>query len=149
MKKSITLVSLLLASVSVNVFASEPEYTPDSKVLTIPIIKIGDSFVYDATLKLNEAGSFDIIGYSDTATSGGGLDAKCTDGKITLEKFKQIEVGMTLEQVNNIIGCKGELTIVHAIGDFYEWQTDTIGSPRISLVLKNDSVSASGKTFYP
>lgn len=61
------LASLLLVSVSVNVFASEPEYTLSSKVLTIPIIKIGDSFVYDAMLKLNEAGSFDIIEYSDTA----------------------------------------------------------------------------------
>ncbi len=150
MKKSTTLASLLLASVSVNVFASDPEYIPSSKVLTIPIVKIGNSFVYDATLKLNGAGSFDIVGYSNTATSSGGdANAKCTDDKITLEKFEQIKVGMTLEQANDIIGCKGELSQVQILGDFYEWKATRGGRPVIKLIFKNNSVIAAGKNYYP
>jgi hypothetical protein len=158
MKNSrITLVSLLLANVSINTYAVEAEYTPSSKILTIPTVKIGDGFVYDAELKLNDAGSFDIIGYSETPSSGGDVDAKCTKDKITPEKYNQLESGMTLEQVNTIIGCQGKLdtnpdllckvnqscqeritALTNTSSVFYNWEENEF--PLISLAFKNNLV---------
>jgi hypothetical protein len=70
------LVPLLLVNISINAYAVEPEYTLSSKALTIPRVKIGDGFLYDAELKLNNSGSFDIIGYSETPSSDNDIDAK-------------------------------------------------------------------------
>ncbi len=139
MKKTrISLISFLLAGTSVNALAVESEFNPDSKILSIPSVKIGDGFVYDAKLKLNNAGSFDIIGYSETSSSGGDVDKKCTEDKITLEKFEKITDGMTLEQVNSIIGCKGELMIIDESSANYVW-TGSVGSV-IDIFFRNNTL---------
>ncbi len=142
----ITLAFLLLANISINAYAVESEYIPSSKILTIPTVKIGDGFVYDAKLKLNGAGSFDIVGYSETPPTSGNVDTKCTEDKITLEKYKQITDEMTLEQVNSVIGCAGKLNTVEGTSDeyYYKWEADSL--PRIDVTFKNNIVVS--KDFY-
>jgi hypothetical protein len=135
MKKTIT--ALLLLGLSMNIFAAEPEYNPDSKVLSIPTVKFLNTHLYNAKLKLNDVGTFDILGYSETPSSDGGV--KCTADKITLKKFNQITNGMTLEQVNSIIECSGDLKASHAVvGDFYLWAKNT--EPRIEVTFKDSVV---------
>lgn len=130
----VTLVSLLLVSFSINIYAIEPEYKADSKTLTIPKIKIGDGFVYDAKLKLNDAGSFDIVGYSENSlpenlaseNSMPREDAveKCTDKHLSIEKSNQIIEGMTLKQVYGILSCKEESFISGSGTSIYFWEND-------------------------
>jgi hypothetical protein len=132
-----TIIGLLSIVFTMNVLAVEPEYNPDSKVLSIPTVKFRNIHLYDATLKLNDAGTFDILRYSETPSSNGGI--KCTEDKITLEKFNQITNGMTLEQVNSIIGCSGDLKASHdVVGDFYLWAENT--EPRIEVTFKDSVV---------
>ena len=129
-------VALLAIVFSSNVFAVEPEYNPDSKILSIPTVKFLNINLYDAKLKLNDAGTFDILGYSETPSSDG---VKCTADKITTEKFNQITNGMALDQVNSIIGCSGDLKASHAVvGDFYLWAENT--KPRIEVTFKDSVV---------
>ncbi len=130
-------VSLLFLCLPLSVFAAEPEYNPDSKILSIPTVKFLNTHLYDAKLKLNDSGTFDILGYSETPSSVEGV--KCTADKITTEKFNQITNGMTPEQVNRIIGCSGDLKSSHAVvGDFYLWTENTV--PRIEVTFKNTVV---------
>ena len=134
MKK--TRISLLFLCMPLIVFAAEPEYNPDSKILSIPTVKFLNTHLYDAKLKLNNAGTFDILGYSETPSSDG---VKCTADKITAEKFNQITNGMTLEQVNSIIGCTGDFKASHQlVGDFYLWAENS--EPRIEVTFKNNIV---------
>ncbi len=139
--------TVLLVGISYNTLAVEPEYNADSKLLTIPKVKFGNSFLYDAVLELNGVGGFDIVGYSETPTNSNvDTDAKCTEDKITLEKYKQITDEMSLEQVNNIIGCKGELTIVSEdVGEFYKWAES--GLPSIEITFQNNVIVS--RTYYP
>lgn len=131
------MIVLLWIGFSMNVLAAEPEYNPESKILSIPTVKFLDIHLYDATLKLNDAGTFDILGYSETPSSGEGV--KCTEDKITLEKFNQITSGMTLEQVNSIIGCAGALKASNElVGDFYLWAENA--EPRVEITFKSDVV---------
>lgn len=144
-KTKITLVSLLLFGVFLNTFAAESEYNLDSKVLRIPIIKIGDSHVYNATLKLNEAGSFDIIGYSENPPSRDGDDSvtfvfsdECKNDNISLDKSNQIKAGMSLEQVYSIIGCKEESSIIGSDTSMYFWDNE---EAELTVMFEGDSVS--------
>jgi len=45
--------------------AAEVEYSSTTKILSIPTVKVGEQYVYDARLQLNSNGSFDILGYSN------------------------------------------------------------------------------------
>lgn len=128
----------------------DEEYHPDSKILNIPKVKIDNGFVYDAKLKLNGANEFDIQGYSDQPAGGGAnnTNAKCTPGHIKPEKFKQIETGMSMGQVDNIVGCKGTFQVASAGGDLYKW----LGGekrPFIQLVIKDGIVQDLLKLYIP
>ena len=108
-KLKIVLASLLMGA-SFTTLADESEYNVDTRVLTIPTVKIGNSFVYDARLHLNDAGSFDLIGFSENPlVSVGVVDAVCTPNHVTLDKLDLLKNGLTVEQVNNIMGCEGTL----------------------------------------
>jgi hypothetical protein len=56
---------------------------------------------------------------------------KSDPGEITLDEFNKIENGLTLEQVEQIIGGKGELQSSAGDGQFksdiYMWKGNTIG----------------------
>jgi hypothetical protein len=69
-KLKILLVPLLLVLSSAKAAPTESEFYSDSGILTIPSVKVGDIYVYDAQLRLNNAGSFDLVGYSLSPSNG-------------------------------------------------------------------------------
>jgi len=145
-KLGIVAIPFLLASLSINALA-ESEYHLDSRTLTIPSVKIGNSHVYDAKLKLNDAGGFDIISYSDQpVVVGGTVDVKCTPDHVTLEKMNQIENGMTFDQVNNVLGCTGELRSASGSSSSYKWEGENY---RPSIIIHFVSDVVFRKTFFP
>lgn len=115
-------VTILLSSLSIHALADEPEYKIDTKILTIPEIKVGEEHVYNAMLKLNDAGNFEIVGFSNQPSLPGiVIDDKCTPDHLTFDKFKQITNGMSVEQINSLLGCKGEQRIANATFSEYWW----------------------------
>ncbi len=60
---------LLLLFVSHSIFAADPEFKTDTKMLSIPTVIVGDQLLYDAKLHLNDHGLFSIDSYSETSTS--------------------------------------------------------------------------------
>ena len=139
------LMSLLLVVVSINAFSADSEYNAESKVLTIPVIKVGNAFVYDAKLKLNDKGSFDIVGFSDQPPSVI-VDSQCVEAQITIDKFSQISVGMSLNQVSSIIGCKEKIFAATSSFTIYTWN-DGSGRPEIQVSIRNSVVFTT--TYLP
>jgi len=144
-KSGFFLVSLFLSLSFVETSVAESEFHTGSGILTIPTVKVGNSYVYDAQLRLNNAGSFDLIGYSQDSSNGGSVDDVCTDKHITLEKYQQIKNGMTLDQVNSIIGCKEKLHGASSGITIYKWNTSAF--PLIQVAF--DSNGASNPTYIP
>lgn len=141
----ITLIFLFLLAISFNGIAAEIEYKVDSKVLTIPAMKIGNGYLYDVKLRLNQ---FDIISFSKSPSLVSHKNRKCTEEKILLSKYNQIETGMTLNQVNNIIGCKGKLDIVVGNRSLYKWVgTKSVVVPKIGAQVVDNLVVH--KTYAP
>ena len=143
-KTGIAALSLLLSSLSFSAMAEEPamgaEFIEDTLILKIPSVKIGSEFVYDAELKLNAAGGFDIVGFSRTApvpvVIGEGVD--CTSELITEAKFEKITSNMTLKDVNAIIGCEGKFLALSVAGEAYTWKEGGL-LPRINITFPNET----------
>lgn len=145
----IVLAAMLLTGLSSHTLADEAEYDIASEILTIPSVKIGEDHVYDATLKLNDEGSFDVVGFSDKPTaSGGSVDAECTPEHITLDTFNQLTTGMSVEQVNSLIGCKGELNSAgSSLSDYWWVGGGTLLKPLISV--KFSDKGSFSQTYLP
>lgn len=143
MKKSnIALLSLLVGSLSFNASADGAmdgaEFFQETLTLKIPTVKIGDDTVYNGVLKLNDQGSFDIVGFSRAAPEPVGKGVDCTADLITDAKFEQITDDMTLEQVNAIIGCEGTFLAKSVAGDAYTWKDGAL-LPRVNITFPNET----------
>lgn len=100
MKKSIFYFTfLLLTGISINSQAMETVYNNDSKELSISGLKIdGDDVLYDVKVKLE---GYELL--SPLQPTPAACPAQ------SASNFMQITNGMTLDQVNSIIGCEGAL----------------------------------------
>ncbi|MCF6204462.1 MAG: hypothetical protein L3J59_12485 [Methylococcaceae bacterium] len=87
---------LLLTGSFINTQAVGAEYNNASKELTVQRVKVDNGLVYDVKLKLKD---FDILEIS--------VSGSCPAQNAT--NIGQITNGMTLDQVNSIIGCVGVL----------------------------------------
>jgi hypothetical protein len=141
-KTGVTLLSLLLGSLSFNALAEEPmaEFVQETLTLTIPTIKIGDETLYNGTLKLNDSGSFDIVGFSRVAPTPElvGQGVECTSSMVTEAKFEKITSQMMLADVNAIIGCEGKFLAVSVAGEAYTWKEGGL-LPRINVTFPNET----------
>ena len=76
------------------------------------------------------------------------LFAGCSSDEnvMTLEKFNKIEVGMTYEEVVEIVGCEGELTSEASVGDhhsaIYTWKGKGSVGANAVITFSNGEVSA-------
>ena len=143
MKKVLVVLAILLFTV--NVAAEDAEFDLSTSILTIPTVNIGSSSIYDVKLQMNGAGEFIMTGYSPTpsTSTGGSVLPTCTSTLITLEKYNQIQDGMTLDQANSIMGCEGTLYGVDNGNTMYEWQGDDSFTPLVHL-----GFDANGSLFY-
>ena len=81
--------------------------------------------------------SFALMGCGNTAVS--------TDpGKITFEKFNQIQQGMTYQEVTQILGREGELMSEAGSMRMYTWKNEDGGS-NMNVTLDNNRVVAKGQ----
>jgi hypothetical protein len=89
---------ILFVCISINAQAVDSQYNNKSKELIIPSVKVdGSTVYYDVKVKLKE---FEVL---DKSLSSSLCPAQ------NVNNFARIGNGMTLEQVNSIIGCEGVL----------------------------------------
>ena len=125
---------LFLACTSINVQAAEPEYKSDTRVLSIPSVKIDDVMFYDVKVKLNDP---EVIDSSNISSSG------CSSENA--KKFRGIKNGWSSEQVNTEIGCEGVLQSTKVedgvLKQRYKWSfKDTPDTASIVLFFEQDKL---------
>ncbi|MCF6204463.1 MAG: hypothetical protein L3J59_12490 [Methylococcaceae bacterium] len=138
------LVFLLLAIISFSTLAEDAEYNADSKILTIPTVKVPDGYIYDVKLKLNSLEGLTYLKHP----SSDSLKTECSKENLTAKVFNQITNGMTLAQASHIVGCKAKLNLVSSERFLYKW----VGVknpivPKISIQVENNIVVH--KSFSP
>ena len=75
----------------------------------------------------------------------------CADrGPITFTEFKQIEEGQTLDEINAIFGCLGELRqgVVDEGPFTIEWTGGNSGSTSVLVIFINGRVTSEGVQKY-
>ncbi|NOT86045.1 MAG: hypothetical protein HOP02_14965 [Methylococcaceae bacterium] len=142
--KKLIFICYLLASVQA--FSQEVEFNPSTSVLIIPQVKIDTNYVYSAKLKYTGGNNFVLQEYSTTPpiSNTTNVSSDCSNTPITREKMLAINENMTLDQVNNTLGCSGKEGSINSDRIFYEW----IGlrSPEFGYI-KGQISRITGKAF--
>ena len=89
--------------------------------MTLDDVTVGDQTFTNVVVRIDQF-SVKSVGGSGSIISG--VSANCVSGNFTIEKFNAIQIGMSLDQVNQTIGCSFDSNnIVRASGlATYRWQ---------------------------
>lgn len=77
-------------------------YDPSTGTLTIPQVQIGQTYYNNVVVKLN---NITVESVGSTAPVSGPVSQTCTSANFTTATYNAIAVGMTLDQVNQAVGC--------------------------------------------
>lgn len=103
MKKIIPLI-LLISGFSSPAFAAGNTFDPATNTLTIDSVTVIGNRVYsNVVIRLDE---FTVLGVGSSTPIDTGVSETCDSDNFTNDKFNAIQVGMTTDQVNQVIGCK-------------------------------------------
>jgi len=79
--------------------AQPAAYDSGTRYLTLPNVTVGPATYTDVVIRLD---TFAVISVGGSAGTG----VACIPGTLTASKFNAISVGMTLTQVNQLLGCQ-------------------------------------------
>lgn len=117
--------------------ATAVTYDPATKYLTIPTITAGDYTYTNLVLRLSQfeyiSGVATPVGQTPPTPPAGTVSDTCTAANFTAAKFAAIALGMTLDQVNQTIGCKYDAAWNLKSSTFsrYSW----LSSPKVIQVF--------------
>lgn len=108
-------------------------YDTGTRQLTLPSVRVGNTIYTDVVLRLD---SFAILGVGGVGTPD--VPATCPNASLTYSKFNAVANGMSLAQVNQIMGCQPNPT--------YTQQTTYY---RVYIWFSADGTSGIGVFFDP
>lgn len=104
MKHTITSLCLLAGiSFGTSAFAQTATFNNATRYLTIPSVQAGTTIYSNVVVRLD---SFAIISVGSEAPVSSSVADTCVAANITTAKYNAIALGMTIDQVNQTIGCK-------------------------------------------
>jgi hypothetical protein len=129
-KVILSLKILLIGGLLPNFALAVDNYDPVTKILTIDAVTLGNTKYLNVTIRLDQ---FQVLGVGSAIPIDGVADS-CTPEMFTIDKFNTIQPGMTLDQVNQVIGCKfdpGSIVRAGAVVN-YTWASN--GSSGVRLI---------------
>ena len=128
MKKLIVVLLLLVGSVSA--VGQTATFNPALGWLDIPVVELPDGTkYYDVLMLLRPDGSYTLLdAYTEPPTTvpSGSVSNVCTSSMITAQKASLLTDGITVDEANQIIGCRGVIQGTLASGghilDSYVWK---------------------------
>ena len=125
MKRFIVLCSLLGSVLTGwNANAQTATYDSSTRYLTIPSVQVGETVYRNLVIRLD---SFAIVSVESAAAATTpapvAVAATCTSANLTVAKYNAIAVGMTLDQVNQTLGCSSSTTVRGTAFVFYRWNS--------------------------
>lgn len=132
MKQLFLLFILLACGFSSAVNAAGNTFDPATNTLTMDSVTVtGDRIYSNVVIRIDK---FTVLGVgsSTPVDSGGGVSETCGAGNFTIDKHNAVQVGMSFDQVTQIIGCKNNLSETVRTGGFvaYTW-----GEPLTTFIL--------------
>jgi hypothetical protein len=91
---------------------ADATFNPDTRILSLPVLTVGDQQLQDIELNLGEDGQWAIssgpsawIGQPDEPS----ISDTCGPEHITKERFAAVQFGMSFDDAVAAVGCRGEL----------------------------------------
>lgn len=119
-KVILSLKILLIGSLLPNFALAVDNYDPVTKILTIDAVTLGGTKYLNVTIRLDQ---FQVLGVGSAVPIDGIADI-CSPEMFTVDKYNTIQPGMSLDQVNQVIGCKfdpGSIVRVNPLVN-YSWR---------------------------
>ncbi|MEQ1635486.1 MAG: hypothetical protein ABL903_02270 [Methylococcales bacterium] len=103
---------------SVNALAANT-FDAKTNMLNLEAVVVNGVQYNDVAVRLN---AYEVVSVGSNNNAGTVADT-CSSANFTVPKFNAITIGMTLDQVNQTIGCKYDSSRTAASGDFvaYSW----------------------------
>ena len=153
--KTVALLAALVLTTGIAHAQTAPlVYNQNTRILAIPEVAVGAT-IYRLELRYDFDGRLSIISATPILPTSFQVAASCGDVNFTTSKFNAITSGMTLEQVNQTIGCKNDSTLTVQRPDAlsYAW-VDALSYGAKFIVVKFNSsgtavlsLSGAEKTF--
>jgi hypothetical protein len=143
---------LLVTLVMPTLALAEPSFDPGSRILTLPVLNVGDEEYRDIELSLGKDGRWSVVG-GPTAWTGAGpsgtISDTCGAENITKERFAAVQFGMSFDDAIATVGCRGELVAEGMEGDahFKAYHFEH-GISNFDLWFKDGKVANKRQTIY-
>lgn len=144
MKQLFLLFLLLTSGFSSVTAAAGNTFDPATNTLTMDSVTVtGDRVYSNVVIRIDQ---FTVLGVGSSTPidGGGGISETCGAGNFTIDKYNAIQVGMSLNQVNQTIGCKfsPEFTNrVEGIAVVHKWVHSTNGTPFLMVFFDESSLT--------
>ena len=127
MKHIITNLCLLAGiSFGTSAFAQTATFNNATRYLTIPSVQAGTSIYSNVVVRLDSFAIISVGGeapvFSSVAPVSPSAADTCVTANFTIAKYNAISLGMTLDQVTQIIGCKPQLSYRSSSEFQYVWR---------------------------
>ncbi|MDK2126905.1 hypothetical protein [Parachitinimonas caeni] len=141
--------AFLLLSLTGLVGAQSASFDAATGTLVIPEVSVGTQMYNNAKLRLEADGRFTLVSVEQGQTGGSVADT-CTASHINLERFNQLQNGISLDQALQIIGCKNDstLTVRGSMLNSYTWVVASNRSLKITAMFDKADKNLSNKYSY-
>lgn len=112
-------VALLAAGLA---HAQSVTFDPATNMLRVPSIQVGN-VIYSNLVYRVDAGQVISVGVAQNANA---IADSCSGGNITLANLNAVQLGMSMEQVQAVIGCRADpiYTVRSQLASHYTWMAD-------------------------
>ena len=138
--KHLFLLLLLLFSAAT---AKADTFDPATNTLTLDSVIVGDQKYFNVVVRIDQ---FTVLGVGSSVPIGG-VNETCGAENFTIDKFNAIQVGMSIDQVNQVIGCKFDPGSAVRTGGLvtYTWMNFSAGNVQfISAFFDESSLKITG-----
>ena len=101
--KSLFLLFILFACGFSSATAVADTFDPKTNILTMGSITVGNQKYLNVAVKLDQ---FTVLDAGSSAPLVSGVSETCGEENFTIDKYNVIQVGMSLQQVSQILGCQ-------------------------------------------
>ncbi len=128
----------LLAALSLSAVTAQADtFDPATNTLTMDSVIVGDQKYFNVVVRIDQ---FTVLGVGSSVPIGG-VNEICGTENFTIDKFNAIQSGMSIDQINQTIGCKFDPGSAVRTGGLvnYHWMNATGGNVQFISVFFDES----------
>jgi hypothetical protein len=121
-------------------------FDTSTNILTVPQVQIGQTLYNNVQVKLN---NITVVSVGSTSpVSSGNVAATCSASNFSTASYNAITVGMTVAQVNQVMGCAYDTSSTERTAEFIAYKWDDIPARGLQFIQVFFDTSGSVVTAY-